>query len=40
MKRLTERLGELKNRAAKAFIAYIMAGEPSWTATKEIVLAL
>ena len=40
MNRLTERLGKLKDRAGKAFIAYIMAGEPSWAATKEIVLAL
>jgi tryptophan synthase alpha chain len=40
MNRLTERMGRLKKQGGKAFIAYIMAGEPSWDTVQDIVCEL
>jgi tryptophan synthase alpha chain len=40
MNRLTERLGRLKKEGRKAFVAYLMAGEPSWEALADIVVEL
>ena len=40
MNRLTQRMDQLKKQGAKAFIAYIMAGEPSWDAMQEIICRL
>ena len=40
MNRLTRRLETLKAEGRKAFIAYIMAGVPSWSATRDIILSL
>ncbi|MBN2552894.1 MAG: tryptophan synthase subunit alpha [Spirochaetales bacterium] len=40
MNRLIRRMGELKKRGQKAFVAYIMAGEPTWEALREIILEL
>jgi tryptophan synthase alpha chain len=33
-------MDELKKKGGKAFVAYIMAGEPSWEAMQEIICAL
>jgi len=38
--RLIQRMEQLKKQGGKAFIAYIMAGEPSWEALQEIVCEL
>jgi tryptophan synthase alpha chain len=40
MNRLTQRMDQLKKQGAKAFIAYIMAGEPSWDAVQGIICEL
>jgi tryptophan synthase alpha chain len=40
MNRLTERMDRLKKQGGKAFIAYIMAGEPSWEALRGIICEL
>ena len=40
MNRLTGKLADLREKSEKAFVPYIVAGEPSWTATKDIVLQL
>jgi tryptophan synthase alpha chain len=40
MNRLTQRMERLKKEEGKAFIAYIMAGEPSWEAMQDIILEL
>ena len=40
MNRLTQRLTTLMAERGKAFIAYIMAGVPSWSATRDIILGL
>lgn len=40
MNRLTEKLEDLRKKREKAFVPYIVAGEPSWAATKDIVLQL
>jgi tryptophan synthase alpha chain len=40
MNRLTQRMEQLKKEGGKAFIAYIMAGEPSWEAVQDIVCEL
>jgi tryptophan synthase alpha chain len=40
MNRLIQRLQQLKRDNGKAFITYIMAGEPSWEAVGEIILQL
>ena len=38
--RLVGSMNALRERQGKAFIAYIMAGEPSWESTRDIVLSL
>ena len=40
MNRLIDRMTELQQQKGKAFIAYIMAGEPSWTAGSQIILEM
>ena len=40
MNRLRQRMDQLKERGEKAFVAYIMAGEPSWDAVQEIICEL
>jgi len=40
MNRLAQRMDQLKKQGAKAFIAYIMAGEPSWDRAKSIICEL
>ena len=40
MNRLTRRMEQLKGEGGKAFIAYIMAGEPSWEAVEDIICEL
>jgi tryptophan synthase alpha chain len=40
MNRLKQRMGQLKKQGEKAFVAYIMAGEPSWDAMAEIICEL
>ena len=40
MNRLEQRFRELREQDRKAFIAYIMSGEPSWEAVRQIVLEL
>ena len=40
MNRLIEKMAALKQEQGKAFIAYIMAGEPGWEATEDIILHL
>jgi tryptophan synthase alpha chain len=40
MNRLKQRMGRLKEQGEKAFVAYIMAGEPSWDAMQEILCEL
>jgi tryptophan synthase alpha chain len=40
MNRLKERMGQLKEQGKKGFVAYIMAGEPSWDAMQEIICQL
>ena len=40
MNRLIQRMKILKSRGNKAFVAYIMAGEPSWEAVRSIILEL
>ena len=38
--RLTDRLSSLRKKKQKAFIPYIMAGDPDWSATRQIILSL
>jgi tryptophan synthase alpha chain len=38
--RLKQRMKQLKEQGGKAFVAYIMAGEPSWHAVQEIICKL
>jgi tryptophan synthase alpha chain len=38
--RLIDRLSSLRKKKQKAFIPYIMAGDPDWDTTKQIILAL
>ncbi len=38
--RLTDRMGSLRKEKQKAFIPYIMAGDPDWSATEQIILSL
>ena len=40
MNRLAQRMDQLKKQGAKAFVAYIMAGEPSWDRAKSIICEL
>ena len=40
MNRLLQRMKQLKDSGAKAFVAYIMAGEPSWDAALDIICEL
>jgi tryptophan synthase alpha chain len=40
MNRLQKRLSQLKEQGAKAFVAYLMGGEPSWDAVQEIICEL
>ena len=40
MNRLNQRMDQLKREGRKAFIAYIMAGEPSWEAVQGIIAEL
>jgi tryptophan synthase alpha chain len=40
MNRLTQRMEQLKKQERKAFVAYIMAGEPSWDALQGIICEL
>jgi tryptophan synthase alpha chain len=40
MNRLMQRMNQLKDCGAKAFVAYIMAGEPSWDAVQAIICEL
>lgn len=40
MNRLTQRMDQLKKQGAKAFVAYIMAGEPSWDRAESIICQL
>jgi tryptophan synthase alpha chain len=40
MNRLMQRMKQLKNKDRRAFIAYIMAGEPSWDAVQDIICEL
>lgn len=40
MNRIEQRFAELKERNEAAFIAYVMAGDPSLARTKELLLAL
>ena len=40
MNRLIQRMDQLKKQGKKAFIAYIMAGEPSWEAVQGILAEL
>jgi tryptophan synthase alpha chain len=40
MNRLEKRFADLRGRGDKAFVAYIMAGEPSWTSTLSIIREL
>ncbi|UCF97479.1 MAG: tryptophan synthase subunit alpha [Spirochaetaceae bacterium] len=40
MNRLKQRMEQLKKQGGKAFVAYIMAGEPSWEAVPGIIFAL
>lgn len=40
MNRLVQRMKKLKGKGDKAFIAYIMAAEPSWEAVLSIILEL
>ena len=40
MNRLLQRMKQLKDSDGKAFVAYIMAGEPSWDAVLDIVCEL
>ncbi len=40
MNRLIQQLEQLKAEGRKAFVAYIMAGEPSWEAIEKIILEL
>jgi tryptophan synthase alpha chain len=40
MNRLNQRMEELKKQGGKAFIAYIMAGEPSWDALQDMICEL
>ena len=40
MNRLTQRMEQLKKQDRKAFVAYIMAGEPSWDALQDIICEL
>jgi len=40
MNRLIQRMGQLKKEGKKAFVAYIMAGEPSWEAVRDIICEL
>jgi tryptophan synthase alpha chain len=38
--RLTKKLAELKSKKEKAFAAYLMAGDPDWQTTENLILAL
>jgi tryptophan synthase alpha chain len=38
--RLTERMSDLKGKHKKAFIAYLMSGDPDWEATGQIIQSL
>ena len=40
MNRLKKRMGQLKEQGKKGFVAYLMAGEPSWDAMQEIICQL
>ena len=40
LSRITKKFNSLKREGKKAFIPYIMAGDPSLEATKELVLLL
>jgi len=40
MNRLIRRMKKIKSGGNKAFVAYIMAGEPSWEALRNIILEL
>ncbi len=40
MNRLVKKMADLQAQKRKAFIVYLMAGEPSWPACAEIILAL
>ena len=40
MNRLIRRMKKLKSEGKKAFVAYIMAAEPSWEAVQSIILEL
>ena len=40
MNRLKERMAQLREQGKKGFVAYLMAGEPSWEAMLEIICAL
>lgn len=40
MNRLTQRMKQLREQGDKAFIAYLMAGEPSWQIARDIILEL
>jgi tryptophan synthase alpha chain len=40
MNRLEERIGRLRSDGGKAFVAYVMAGEPSWPSTLNIIREL
>ena len=40
MNRLRQRMAALKKQGDRAFIAYIMAGDPTWDATEDIILSM
>jgi tryptophan synthase alpha chain len=40
MNRLEQRMEQIRAEGEKAFVSYIMAGEPSWPAVREIIVAL